>query len=1024
MDLDLLNRSLPVVENPGLETTDPRLEEVASLIQRAEYLEAATRAEAVLSEGIYDIRAWLVACTIYQRSGNKLDQPTPTDIEHVKELATITLAHDPKLREIFDRVMLYMEEPILRVEAREKFGSMSVDVDVVETFGAGFEGERKSEPTYYKRQFDPKTKRLWEVEKPGSQWALGGSVKAVAQVGLKFERIAEHANPDNEGDYLTISINLASGTQTTTIMQTKTPELPTNPLGEWIESNIVPVANAIKKYTPDILNIFKEPLSSSQMFNIVTSMSLAQVEVALNYVKLPTGEKSWCLMYWRPIFSSNTNIDKSIPVYMGINVDFGGSINLSRTYREHLGTHTIGYVRTVYHGLMNRMRPEEEEKNPRPDDARGKVLWDRFAAAHKQALYALCRFCTLPDSWPYKELKTLTGHEALQIACVGLPDKFSESGFATAKGALDTFLESSRKTDYKHDLDHGWKPCDEGRFEWSLNPYALITGIMATRTSSAKLGKAMKQMSTERRGLTEQIQRDGLPFSTSGKPDTSFWIPDKDAPRCFDCRTSFGLFTRRHHCRRCGGVFCDKCCSHSMPVPSRGYNTPVRVCNKCFNLEQGTGTLRHVAQIGLNEALKVKSPETSDELERQQSLIKSKHAPPHPVTVQKSLLSQGKPTSGTTSQLLDVKKPSTVTTQQTSQTVSSQQSLLSQGKKPTGLSSSQEKTLPPEALKQTLTRTVEQATQYLDVYLTVGDGNCGIHASLGQFKPSVGKYQYDNPADIRRRIAAMISDSPDYVARYEDLIAELLQRIDNKTVTKDLTPDENYLWIQFKKVRNLQAQLTETRRQSNEQYQRLAVARNGIIGRYRLLIAGSDAGYDLLRGGLVDQVLASNNPSDKTAKTRLQALQSEPERMQLVGELLRGGTLSSERAGVLLAGSLEDMNNLAATIDSPQTNALVHDYSDYKEQIQAQAGSLRPLVQRMSADLRKAYAAALQNNGYYLLTEDLQVLADLQHRSLTIFRRDDRDAQRFINLAPYKAEAGSPILVYHQGAHWEHAVLR
>ena len=56
MDLDLLNRTLPVVENPGLETTDPRLEEVGSLIQRAEYLEAATQAETVLSEGIYDIR--------------------------------------------------------------------------------------------------------------------------------------------------------------------------------------------------------------------------------------------------------------------------------------------------------------------------------------------------------------------------------------------------------------------------------------------------------------------------------------------------------------------------------------------------------------------------------------------------------------------------------------------------------------------------------------------------------------------------------------------------------------------------------------------------------------------------------------------------------------------------------------------------------------------------------------------------------------------------------------------------------
>jgi len=289
----------------------------------------------------------------------------------------------------------------------------------------------------------------------------------------------------------------------------------------------------------------------------------------------------------------------------------------------------------------------------------------------------------------------------------------------------------------------------------------------------------------------------------------------------------------------------------------------------------------------------------------------------------------------------------------------------------------------------------------------------------------VGKYQHDNPADIRRQIGTMISGNQDYVARYEDLIAELLQRIDNKTVTKDnLTADENYLWTQFKKVRNLQKQLTEIRRQANVQYEQLGLARNAIIGRYRLLIAGSDAGYDLLRGGLVEQVLTSNNPADKTARARLEAIQSEPERIRAVGELLRGGTLSSERAGRLLEGSLEDMNNLAATLGLAPTNALVHDYSVYKQQVEAQTGSLGPIVRQMSADLRKAYAAALQNKDYYLVTEDLQVLADLQHRGLTIFRRDDQNAQQFINLAPYKAEAGSPILVYHQGAHWEHAVLR
>lgn len=56
MDLGLLMQPLPVVENPGLETTDPRLEEVSAFVQRAQYAEAAALAESVVAEGIYDIR--------------------------------------------------------------------------------------------------------------------------------------------------------------------------------------------------------------------------------------------------------------------------------------------------------------------------------------------------------------------------------------------------------------------------------------------------------------------------------------------------------------------------------------------------------------------------------------------------------------------------------------------------------------------------------------------------------------------------------------------------------------------------------------------------------------------------------------------------------------------------------------------------------------------------------------------------------------------------------------------------------
>lgn len=38
---------------------------------------------------------------------------------------------------------------------------------------------------------------------------------------------------------------------------------------------------------------------------------------------------------------------------------------------------------------------------------------------------------------------------------------------------------------------------------------------------------------------------------------------------------------RRHHCRRCGNVFCDACSSARMPLVNSGFFTPVRVCGKC-----------------------------------------------------------------------------------------------------------------------------------------------------------------------------------------------------------------------------------------------------------------------------------------------------------------------------------------------------------------------------------------------------------------------------------------------------------
>ena len=58
---------------------------------------------------------------------------------------------------------------------------------------------------------------------------------------------------------------------------------------------------------------------------------------------------------------------------------------------------------------------------------------------------------------------------------------------------------------------------------------------------------------------------------------------DEAAPSCPACRSSFGFFLRRHHCRLCGGVFCDSCSKARVPIPRyfKAGEGPQRVCERC-----------------------------------------------------------------------------------------------------------------------------------------------------------------------------------------------------------------------------------------------------------------------------------------------------------------------------------------------------------------------------------------------------------------------------------------------------------
>lgn len=63
------------------------------------------------------------------------------------------------------------------------------------------------------------------------------------------------------------------------------------------------------------------------------------------------------------------------------------------------------------------------------------------------------------------------------------------------------------------------------------------------------------------------------------RPD--YWVPDHEITQCHQCSKTFTPAMSKHHCRACGQGVCGRCSTHNRPVPSRGWDHPVRVCDSC-----------------------------------------------------------------------------------------------------------------------------------------------------------------------------------------------------------------------------------------------------------------------------------------------------------------------------------------------------------------------------------------------------------------------------------------------------------
>ncbi|KAI5954140.1 PIB2 [Candida margitis] len=101
--------------------------------------------------------------------------------------------------------------------------------------------------------------------------------------------------------------------------------------------------------------------------------------------------------------------------------------------------------------------------------------------------------------------------------------------------------------------------------------------------NSPKLGSLNRFLSTGNLGRT-------FDYTSSAPPTRKHWVKDEAVTTCGipSCNKTFNFFERRHHCRKCGGIFCKEHTSHSLYInrmaqfTTGGRGTLSKVCDNCI----------------------------------------------------------------------------------------------------------------------------------------------------------------------------------------------------------------------------------------------------------------------------------------------------------------------------------------------------------------------------------------------------------------------------------------------------------
>ncbi|KAI8133968.1 hypothetical protein DS838_001481 [Geotrichum bryndzae] len=120
----------------------------------------------------------------------------------------------------------------------------------------------------------------------------------------------------------------------------------------------------------------------------------------------------------------------------------------------------------------------------------------------------------------------------------------------------------------------------------SLKTPLYVPSVLRRTQTSENFAGLSKQYLKNHHHSHSSVGSSSSALNALGTPSQSHWKPDHSRSACKACGEQFSLFLRRHHCRKCGDLFCDKDTSHEIRLDAdcqfHVLGSKVKACDNCY----------------------------------------------------------------------------------------------------------------------------------------------------------------------------------------------------------------------------------------------------------------------------------------------------------------------------------------------------------------------------------------------------------------------------------------------------------